>query len=256
MAKLIVCQLLVGQRKEIRLVNLHLVLRKGTRLIRTDNGSSSHRLASVHLTNQVLGLQHSTHTVSQTQRNGHRQSLWHSHHNKSYGNHQRTERVGQQVGSLRTDITINSQYRTDEDGKESGNDNDTSGSAVIVKLLDKQIEENCHGKDQREGNRIPLEENQQLTDNDESCEDVAHVGNQTAQAIQLLIKRCLDTIVDLSSLEDLTVFCLVTHSEHFHDSVAFHDFRSPHDMVGSEGCILVKILFDRCFRTDRLTGQR
>ena len=49
-------QLLRPQRIEIGLINLHLVLRQRTRLICANHRRSTHRLASMHLTHQIIGL--------------------------------------------------------------------------------------------------------------------------------------------------------------------------------------------------------
>ena len=79
---------------------MHLVLREGARFVGTDNGSGTHRFASMHLTNQILRFQHPPHAICQTQRNGHRKTFGHSHNDERNSNHDGLEEVrkkGQKV---------------------------------------------------------------------------------------------------------------------------------------------------------------
>ena len=70
------------------LIHAHQILRQRSRLIGTDNSSCSHSLTGMHLAHEVIGLEHTAHTVSQAQSDSHWQSLRHSHNHKCYGNHQ------------------------------------------------------------------------------------------------------------------------------------------------------------------------
>jgi hypothetical protein len=65
------------------LLQIHLVLCKSACLIRTDHIGSSHSLASTHLSDQVLIIEHFLDTESQGQSHGQRQTFRNSHHNDS-----------------------------------------------------------------------------------------------------------------------------------------------------------------------------
>ena len=67
---------------------LHQVLCQCTCLVGTDDGDGTHGFASVHLTHQVVGFQHTTHVQCQAEGNAHRQAFGHGHHNQGDGHHE------------------------------------------------------------------------------------------------------------------------------------------------------------------------
>ena len=86
-AHLVITQLLFRQPIEICLCYTHLILRQCAGLIGTDNSGRTHCLTGVHLPHQIIGLEHTPHTVSQTQCHSHRQSLRHGNHNQGHSYH-------------------------------------------------------------------------------------------------------------------------------------------------------------------------
>ena len=69
----------------------HPVLGKRAGFVGTDNRSSTHRFAGMQFADQIVFLQHLSHTESQADRNAHRQTLGNSHHNQGDGNHNGTQ---------------------------------------------------------------------------------------------------------------------------------------------------------------------
>ena len=67
-------------RKNAQLCHLHLVLGKRSRLVGTYHGDGPHRFASVQFAHKVVAFKHSAHVQCKAQRNGHRQSFGHRHH--------------------------------------------------------------------------------------------------------------------------------------------------------------------------------
>ena len=57
---------LIFQVVDIRLVDLHLVLRQRSGLVRTNYGSRSHGLTGVHFADKIIRLQHTVHAEGQT----------------------------------------------------------------------------------------------------------------------------------------------------------------------------------------------
>jgi len=66
----------------------HLILGQCTRLICTDYGNGAHGLTCMHLTNQVIGFQHTTHIDRQRQRYAHRQPFGHRYNNQRHRHHE------------------------------------------------------------------------------------------------------------------------------------------------------------------------
>ena len=71
--------------------NRHFVLCQRSRLIRTYHGSSSHSLASMKFSDQVVFFQHFPHTESQTHGDTHWQTFGNSHHNQCDCQHHRAQ---------------------------------------------------------------------------------------------------------------------------------------------------------------------
>ena len=79
---------------QLQAVHTHLVLRQCACLVGAYHCCGPHRLASVHLAYEVVGLEHASHAVRQTQCHRHRQTLGHRNHNQCDGYHERLEHIG------------------------------------------------------------------------------------------------------------------------------------------------------------------
>ena len=86
---IVIGEFAIGNGVKVDFVNTHLVLRECTRLVGTDNGGSAHRLASVHFAHEIVGAEHTTHTIGQTQCDGHRKSFGYGYHDERHGYHER-----------------------------------------------------------------------------------------------------------------------------------------------------------------------
>ena len=71
----------------LHLHHRHPVFRQRTSLVRTDTRHGTHRLRGLQLTHEVVRFQHPPHVQRQGQRDGHRQTLGHSHHDKRHSHH-------------------------------------------------------------------------------------------------------------------------------------------------------------------------
>ena len=76
-----------------------------------------------------------------------------------------------------------------------------------------------------------------------------------AEAIKLFVERCLDTVVNLGSFEDLAVFGLVADSEYAHHAVTFHNLCAAHSVVCSGKWLQSQTQRVGGLMTDRLTCQ-
>ena len=68
--------------------HLHLVLRQRTRLVGAYHRNGAHCLAGMQLAHKVVVLEHAAHVESQAERNGHRHTLGHRHHDERNGHHE------------------------------------------------------------------------------------------------------------------------------------------------------------------------
>ena len=70
---------------------------------------------------------------------------------------------------------------------------------------------------------------------DEGCEHITDFGDDLSQAIELVVQRCLHTVVNLRCSKYLSVFGSVAHSGGTHDAVAVHNGGTAHGVVGGIG---------------------
>ena len=96
----------------------------------------------------------------------------------------------------------------------------------------------------------------QLTHNDEACEDVAGVRYPVGQAVKLLVKRSLDRIVNLRFLKHLAHFSGVANFQHAHHPVALHDFSAAQNVIRRIGGLFVKMSRVDGLCAQRLAGER
>ena len=82
---------------ELCFADTHLILRQRTCLVSTDDSSSTHRFAGVHLTNQVVALEHTAHGISQTERYCHGQTFGHCHDNHGDSYHEGAEETRYEI---------------------------------------------------------------------------------------------------------------------------------------------------------------
>ena len=66
---------------------LHQILCQRTGFVCTDHSDSAHRLASVHLSYQIVSRKHSAHIQRQAKGDAHRQTFGHGHYNQSNRHH-------------------------------------------------------------------------------------------------------------------------------------------------------------------------
>ena len=78
----------------------HPVLSECTRLVGTNHCGSTHGLASMHLPDQVVGLQHPLHAQGKTQCDAHRKTLRHGHYYQGDSDHQGVEEITGKVHPL------------------------------------------------------------------------------------------------------------------------------------------------------------
>ena len=98
-----------------------------TRFVRTDHGDSSHRLAGVHLSYQIVGREHTAHIQGQAERYAHGQPFGDGYYNQSNSHHEIFEGPFENRKPLvpavqRTEIKVQQYifYKEDKEGK-SGN---------------------------------------------------------------------------------------------------------------------------------------
>ena len=93
-ARLIIGEAVASRQAiEMGLIDLHLVLGEGSRLVSADDSRCAHRLTGVHATHQVIVLQHLAHTQCEGQSDAHGQSLGHRNDNQRHGQHHRLDEV-------------------------------------------------------------------------------------------------------------------------------------------------------------------
>ncbi len=128
-AQLVVGQRLVLEVIEFSLVDLHLVLRQRTGLVGTDDGRGAHRLASVHLADQVVGLEHPVHAEGEAEGDAHRQSL-------GDGDDNQRDRYHEVVEQVRDDL--HRRHGGNVSGKEQlgGQGDEGDGGDGIARLAD------------------------------------------------------------------------------------------------------------------------
>ena len=68
-------------------MHLHQILCQSTCFIRTNHSDSAHRLASVHLSYEVVSREHTAHIQRQAEGDAHRQTFGHGHYNQSNRHH-------------------------------------------------------------------------------------------------------------------------------------------------------------------------
>ena len=76
-----------------QLLHVHLVLRQRAGLVRTDHRHGAHRFAGMHLPYQVVRLEHPPHGHGQRQRDRHRQTFGHRHHDDGHRDHKDVEHL-------------------------------------------------------------------------------------------------------------------------------------------------------------------
>ena len=257
-AGVVVAEALVVETDEIGLIHTHLVLRERSRLVGADDGAGAHRLAGVHLTHEVVGLEHPPHAVSQTQRHGHRQTLGHGDHDERDGNHQRIECVGDEVGQLavgreRLEEVDDHRHKYDEVGHDG---HGVGGPAPMVELADDEPEEHCrrHRQQQRDGGEIEIDE--ELAHDDQCGEHIADLRDEAAEAVELLVERRAHAVVDLRGNKHLTVLGMVADGFDLVQAVALHHLGAPEHAVGGVGRIFIEFIGVGALVGDGLTGER
>ena len=91
--------------------------------------------------------------------------------------------------------------------------------------------------------------------NDEHGQDVADVGDQVAQTVELLVERCFHTVVDLCGLKHFAAFGGVADCQDAANAVSGHHLRAAQHVVGGESGFGVKIGLDRGLGTEGFAGQ-
>ena len=87
-------------------------------------------------------------------------------------------------------------------------------------------------------------EGRKACDKDDTRKGVTDFGNLICESVELLIKGCLHTIVNLCSHKHLTILRMVTHGKHTRYTVTFHHRRATHHVVRGEGCFFIKFLLE------------
>ena len=126
----------------------------------------------------------------------------------------------------------------------------------VVKLFYNHPEEDACRNRQCQNNRTPTEEHHQFENDNKCSENIAQLGYQVSQTIQLFIQWSTNTIIYLGSLKNFTIFRFITNSQDFEDTMTFHYLCSTHHMVRRKCCILIKLLFMNCLMANRLACQR
>ena len=75
----------------------HLILSQRSSLVCADNCRRSHRFTGVHLAYKIVGLEHTTHGVSQGKCDSHRQSFWYCNDDERHADHDRVQEILQKV---------------------------------------------------------------------------------------------------------------------------------------------------------------
>lgn len=137
--------LLSTEPVEVRLGNTHPILRQRTSLIGTDDGDGAHGLAGVHLTDEVISLEHPAHVVGEAERDRHRESLRHRHDDHGYGDHQRLEGVGEEECQVCTgeQLIVQGDGTGHQDGEVAGDDAGIERPVPASKLSAHEEEEEC-----------------------------------------------------------------------------------------------------------------
>ena len=143
----------------------------------------------MHFTNQVVGLHHSSHTISQTQSNSHWQTFWYRNNHKCYCNHQGIQRICNQLSYLLTrhQSIMEINYHTHQYHKIANDCWNNSLPTPVVKLFNNHPEEYSCRNRQCQNNRTPIKEHHQLENNDKGRKDITQLGYQVCQSIQLFI---------------------------------------------------------------------
>ena len=212
----------------------------------------------MHLSDEVVGLEHPPHTVGQAQRHGHGKSLGHGDDYKRHGYHQRVERISHQIVPLlraakrQMEIVDHGQQQEEVAGGSHG----LERPAPALETADDEVEEQRRGQSQRPDHGRPVEEDDEPSHDDEGCENITDVGYQQSEAVQLLVERRADTIVYLCGLEDLAVLRGVAHGRDAHPAVALYHLRAAQDAVGGKGGIGVEVFGVNALAADRLARER
>ncbi len=85
-----------------------------------------------------------------------------------------------------------------------------------------------------------MEEMDELSHYDESGEDVADVGNEVGQSVELLVERRLHGVVDLRLHEHFAHLGGVANFQHAHHAMALHHLGAAKHVVGGIGGFLVE----------------
>ena len=241
---------------ELAGTHLHLVLCQRAGLVGTDDGGGSHRLAGVHLSHEIIGLEHIAHAVGQTQRHGHRQSLWHGHDDERHGYHDGLERIGQQRGEVLTGIVVDED--TGHQGDEQQEETDDGGSAGLgthsLEAADDEPEEYGYGQGKGPRQWGPAEKEDQLAHDDGCGNDIAGIGDEYAQPLQLLVERSLHAVVDLRCRIDFSVLRLVANGGDAEDAMTFQHVGATLYMVGGISGIAVEVGLHNTLVASGLTG--
>ena len=92
-------------------------------------------------------------------------------------------------------------------------------------------------------------------DQDKCGQDVADFRNHGAESIQLVVQRCLDTIVDLCSSEDLAILRSIAHMCHLHHTVTVCHRSAAQCLIGGISSFFVKFLGISRLAHHRFAGQ-
>lgn len=101
----------------------------------------------------------------------------------------------------------------------------------------------------------PHEAHDNAAHHNEGCYAVAHLGNEVAQSVELLVERCFHARVNLYRLEHLALFGVVAYGSDLHQAVALHHLGALQHMVGGKGGVGVEVLFVGAFAAERFAGE-
>ena len=107
---------------------------------------------------------------------------------------------------------------------------------------------------QVEGRHAPQVEAHAAHD-DERCQHVTDARDNIAEAVELVVERCLDGVVNLCGGKDLAVFGLVAHGCHLHHAVAVHHGGASQGHIGGIGGFGVSVGWISGFLDDGLARE-
>ena len=95
----------------------------------------------------------------------------------------------------------------------------------------------------------------EFADDNQCGKDVANLSDDVGESVELLVERRADAVVNLRSLEDLSVLGLVADSLNTEYAVTFHNLCATEHAVGGVSGVLVEVVLTNALVADGLSGE-